>query len=586
MATKIGWRTFFVIAFLGGSIALILTRPIRLGLDLRGGTQVVLEASDTETVRVDRGTLERTVEVLRRRVDALGVSEPTLQASGDRRIIVELPGVSDPDEAIGVLGRTAQLTFHRVLGLADGPPPTPGAEDEPQSRDEDLVLPDEAGTPLRLGPATLTGDAVDDARATIQQDLGVQWTVQLRFRGDGSSQWAELTGEAACEAAGDPRRRIAIVLDREVISSPQVDPEVPCGEGISGGETVITGDFTEAEAKDLAALIQGGALPVPVEVVEQRTVGATLGDEAIRASTQAALIGAALTIIYMLVYYRFLGALAALALLAYAVISFGALIALGATLTLPGIAGFVLAVGMAVDANVLVFERMKEEHTAGRTVRSAAAAGFQRAWSAIADSNATTVLAAALLFFFASGAVRGFGITLTIGVLASMFSALVLTRVLVELSVRLRAIQERPGMLGLRVGERFRRWLEERRPDLVGHSRLWFSISLIALALAIAGLVVRGSASAWSSREAAWSSTRRRVRWSSRSSVPSWRRRVSPVRWCSRRGRATSRSGPDVSARLRRLGSRARCDPSVGTRRSSGRSSSAPRSAASSCGRR
>jgi SecD/SecF fusion protein len=490
MATKIGWRTFFVIAFLGGSVALILTRPVRLGLDLRGGTQIVLEASDTDTVRVDRGVVERTVEVLRRRVDALGVSEPTLQASGDRRIIVELPGVSDPDAAIRVLGRTAQLTFHRVLGLADGPPPTPGAEDDTPSGE--LVLPDEAGTPLRLGPAALTGDAVDDARANIQQDLGVRWTVQLRFRGNGATEWAELTGEAACEAAGDPRRRIAIVLDRDVISSPQVDPEVVCGQGISGGETVITGDFTEDEAENLAVLIRGGALPVPVEVVEQRTVGATLGDEAIRASTQAALIGAALTILYMIAYYRFLGALAALALGAYAVISFGTLLALGATLTLPGIAGFVLAVGMAVDANVLVFERIKEEHAAGRTVRSAAGAGFQRAWSAIADSNATTVLAAALLFLFASGAVRGFGVTLTIGVLASMFSSLVVTRVLVDLSVRARAVHERPGLLGLRVGERFRRWLEERRPDLVGHTRLWFAISLVALVLAIGGLTLRG----------------------------------------------------------------------------------------------
>lgn len=493
MPTKIGWRTFFVILLLGGSVALILTRPVRLGLDLRGGTQIVLEASDTEAVSVDRGTVELTVEVLRRRVDALGVTEPSLQASGERRIIVELPGVSDPDEAVRVLGRTAQLTFHRVLGLAD-PPRGAGTTGEGEGipPGEELILQDEAETSLQLGPPALTGDVVEDARAMIQQDLGVQWTVQLRFRGEGSAEWAELTREAACEAAGDPRRRIAIVLDRDVISSPEVDPEVPCGEGISGGETVITGDFTEAEAKDLAVLIQGGALPVPVEVVEQRTVGATLGDEAIRASTEAALIGAALTILYMLVYYRFLGGLAAIALLAYAVISFGALLALGATLTLPGIAGFVLAVGMAVDANVLVFERIKEEHAGGRSVRSAAAAGFQRAWSAIADSNATTVLAAALLFFFASGAVRGFGVTLTIGVLASMFSALVVTRVLVELSVRARAVHSRPGMLGLRVGERFRRWLDERRPDLVGHSRLWFSISLLALALAIGGLALRG----------------------------------------------------------------------------------------------
>ena len=496
MATKLGWRMFFVVLLLGGSIALILTRPVRLGLDLRGGTQIVLEASDTDAVAADGDTIDRTVEVLRRRVDALGVSEPTLQASGERRIIVELPGVTDPDEAIRVLGRTAQLTFHRVLGLAEGsaqPGPSPDAdeEDATERTGGELLVPDESGETLRLAAAALTGDGVADAQATIQQEFG-GWTVQLRFRGDGGDAWAEITGRAACEPLGDPRRRIAIVLDRDVISSPEVDETVLCEEGITGGETVITGSFTEVEARNLAVLIRGGALPVPVEVVEQRTVGATLGDRAIRTSVQAALIGAALTILYMLAYYRLLGVLAALALGAYAVIALGALLALGATLTLPGIAGFVLAVGMAVDANVLVFERIKEEHAEGRSVRSAGSAGFERAWSAIADSNATTVLAALLLFFFASGAVRGFGVTLTIGVLASMFSALVVTRVLVELSVRARALRERPGALGLGVGQRFRTWLDERRPDLVGHSRLWFTISLVALALAIAGLAFRG----------------------------------------------------------------------------------------------
>lgn len=506
MSANLGWRTFFVVLVLGASIALIVTRPVRLGLDLRGGTQIVLEARDTENVEVSGDVVERTVEVLRRRVDALGVTEPTLQASGSRRIIIELPGVSDPDEAIRVLGRTAQLTFHRVLGVEGGAPeagPSPGGDEEetpepgpspgPDEEDEQTgpVLPDESDTELRLGRAALTGEVVGDAQATIQQEFG-GWTVQLRFRGDGGDEWAQLTGRAACEPLGDPRRRIAIVLDDQIISSPEVDQSVLCEEGITGGETVITGNFNEDEARNLAVLIRGGALPVPVDIVEQRTVGATLGDAAIRASIQAALIGAALTILYMLVYYRLLGVLAALALGAYAVIAFGALLALGATLTLPGIAGFVLAVGMAVDANVLVFERIKEEHADGRSVRASGSAGFERAWSAIADSNATTLLAAILLFFFASGAVRGFGITLSIGVVASMFSALVVTRVLVELTVRTRRVRERPGLLGMGVGQRFRAWLEERRPNLVGHSRTWFTISLLALALAVAGLAFRG----------------------------------------------------------------------------------------------
>jgi SecD/SecF fusion protein len=268
--------------------------------------------------------------------------------------------------------------------------------------------------------------------------------------------------------------------------------DVQCRDGIPGGTTAITGQFSEREAKDLALLIRAGALPVPVEVVAQRTVGPTLGDAAIDASIKAAVIGAFLTILYMVVYYRLLGLLAALALGAYGLISFSALLALDATLTLPGIAGFVLAVGMAVDANVLVFERIKEERAAGATVRAAARNGFRRAWTAIADSNATTVLAAVLLFFYASGPVRGFGITLTVGVLVSMFSAVVLTRVLVDLVVSSRRLTARSGIFGLEVGGRAREWIDRRRPDLIGHWRRWLVVSLIGLLFAGAGLATRG----------------------------------------------------------------------------------------------
>jgi SecD/SecF fusion protein len=339
----------------------------------------------------------------------------------------------------------------------------------------------------------VTGEAVRDAQAVIDtQQLTSQWMVNVTFAGDGGREWEELTGDAACHPPGDPRRRIAIVLDREVISSPEVSPEIQCDVGIGGGTTSITGDFTDSEAKDLALLIRAGALPVPVEIVEQRTIGPTLGEAAIRASVFAALVGAALTLVYMVAYYRLLGALAALALLLYGLFSFAALTGIGATLTLPGIAGFVLAIGMAVDANVLVFERMKEEYAAGQRLGPAAANGFKRAWSAIADSNATTLLAAILLFFLASGAVKGFGITLTIGVAVSMFTALVVTRILVELVVRSGRLRARPALLGMHVGARFRRWVRERGPDIVGRRRTWFAVSSIVLALALAGLVTKG----------------------------------------------------------------------------------------------
>jgi SecD/SecF fusion protein len=275
--------------------------------------------------------VDRTLEVLRRRVDQLGVAEPSLQLSGEQRIIVELPGVQDPEQAVAVIGRTAQLTFHPVLSLQEPPEreqsSSPDRQDEraPGEGDErgELVLPDETGVRLRLDRAALTGEGIRDAQAVLQtQELAAEWMVQVSFAGDAGGDWADLTSEAACQPFGDSRRRVAIVLDREVISSPQVDPEVECGVGITGGTTVITGRFTEPEAKDLALLIRAGALPVPVEIVEQRSVGPSLGAAAIRASVEAALIGAALTILYMVVYYRLLGGLAAVALVVYAVLSF------------------------------------------------------------------------------------------------------------------------------------------------------------------------------------------------------------------------------------------------------------------------
>ncbi|MGH2699901.1 MAG: protein translocase subunit SecD [Actinomycetota bacterium] len=500
MKRGFGWRVVLALLVLGGSAVLVLTQPIRLGLDLRGGTQIVLEAQDTEERTVTPDTVGRTLEVMRRRVDQLGVSEPTLQESGDRRIIVELPGVTDPDEALEVIGRTAQLTFHPVLG--------PATEDETEEErernnrqrererareDDALVLPDEDGQRIRLDEARLDGDAVGDAQAIVDTSVAAAWQVSISFRGVGGDQWAELTGEAACEPPGSPRRRVAIVLDRDVLSSPQVDEQIECNVGIPPrGDTVITGDFTEAEAKDLALLIRAGALPVPVEVVEQRTVGPTLGDAAIDASIQAAIVGGALTIVYVIAYYQVLGLLAAVALLAYGVISYAALLAIGATLTLPGIAGFVLAIGMAVDANVLIFERGKEEFAEGRRLRTAMTRGFDKAWSAIADSNATTILAAVILFYFAAGAVRGFGITLVVGVVASLFSAVVITRVLVDLATRNRSLVERPGWFGMNTGGRLRRHFQERPFDIMSRSPLWFGLSLAIMVLAVAGLVTRG----------------------------------------------------------------------------------------------
>ncbi|GAA2276224.1 protein translocase subunit SecD [Nonomuraea roseoviolacea subsp. roseoviolacea] len=470
------WRAVVACAVIATAFILAFTLSPRLGLDLRGGTQLVFETRDSPTAKADSEATDRALDVLRRRADALGVVDPTLVRSGERRIIVELPGVLDPRQAAEVIGRTAQLAFHPVRGAA-GP-----------AEQGDTVLPDESGTRLRLGPVAVSGDAVTDAAARSDPQQGPGWFVTVDFRDAGA--WQRLTGAAACEAPGDPKRRVAIVLDREIISSPQVDPSVACRAGMPGGSTRITGSFTQQEADELAVLIKGGALPVPLTLVEQRTVGPTLGEQAIEASAKAGVAGLALTTLFIVVVYRVVGLLAAVALAAYGLISYAALLALGATLTLPGLAGFVLAIGMAVDANVLVFERAREEYgrRPGRGLRAALDRGFRHAWSAIADSGITTLVAAGLLFWLASGPVRGFGVTLAIGVLASLVSAMLITRVLVHLA----AGRLSPRLCGLGRAGWVRTWVVRRGPDLMARGRLWLGLAGVLTAAAVAGLVLHG----------------------------------------------------------------------------------------------
>lgn len=498
-------RVVLAVVVLAVSGWLAATRPPRLGLDLRGGTQIVLETRDGEFAKANAATTDDTLEVLRRRVDELGVTEPSLTRSGDRRIIVELPGLTDPAEAVRVIGRTAQLTFHPVLGVASAQPspsmtapPSPAGTPAPSvtappAAETEIVLPAEDGRRLRLGPAAVSGQQVQGADAATGQFHG--WEVNIEFRDGGTRAWRALTSKAACAPVGDPARRVAMVLDQEIISSPQVDGDVACDVGISGSSTRITGSFSEAEAKNLALLIRAGGLPVPVEIIEQRMVGPTLGKDAIEASAQAAVIGMIATIAFIVAVYRLVGGVAAVALISYGLISYAALVAFGATLTLPGLAGFVLAIGMAVDANVLVFERAREEYAtkgAKRSLRSALRSGFTHAWSAIADSNVTTLLAAGLLFYLSSGPVRGFGITLSIGVLASMFTALVVTRALASPLVGRSWLARRPGWSGLGDIGWARRTLQARNPDIMGRRRVWLAVSVVATVLALSGVGVRG----------------------------------------------------------------------------------------------
>ncbi len=477
-----GWRLVASLLVIAGSIYIVSTTQPRLGLDLRGGTQIVYEIQTSEGAPADPDVVARTVEVLRRRVDAVGMTEPNIQGSGDNRIIVELPGVSNPDEAIEVIGRTAQLGFHPVIDYAT---------EDTEPGDGEQVIADEQGELILVGPAALDGNDVGAANPFFEPTSGA-WVVTLEFAGDGPEAWADVTGAAACFPNGTPANRIAILLDGAVISSPGVASDVACDVGITGGQAILTGAFDQDSSTELALLIRAGALPVPISIVEQGTIGPTLGETAIDASLTAALIGAALTLLYMILYYRLLGVVASVSLAIYALVTAAVLLAMGATITLPGIAGFVLAIGMAVDANVLIYERSKEEFDAGIGVRDAAQAGFVRAWSAIADSNMTTLLAAGLLFIFASGGVRGFGVTLSIGVIVSMFTALVVTRVLVDLITKTRFVQDRPGLLGLTVGKRLREWFAEHKPNLIGRRKLLFGIAGAAIVLSFVGMFARG----------------------------------------------------------------------------------------------
>ncbi|GAB6897818.1 protein translocase subunit SecD [Kineosporia succinea] len=499
-------RAIVAIAVVATSLFVALTMSPRLGLDLRGGTQIVLEGKSTDTVQVNAEATDRALSVLRNRIDALGVTDPTVTRSGENRIIIELPGVQDPREAAEVVGRTAQLTFHPVVSTDPAPVAAEGEEAEGEEATQEKLeegqqrLVDEDGQPLVVGPSVMTGEGVGDAAGVTDPTRGGGWFVTIDFKAAGGDAWRQLTADAACALPGDPQRRIAIVLDDEVISSPQVDPSITCDVGMTGNSTEITGQFSAEQAQDLAVLIKGGALPIPVEVIEQRTVGPTLGADAIDASIKAAVIGLILTGLFITLVYRVVGFLATLALACYALISYAFLVFLGATLTLPGLAGFVLAIGMAIDANVLVFERAREEFGAvpkekrqGRgALPGALKTGFDKAWTAIIDTNVTTLLAAALLFFLATGPVRGFGVTLSIGVIASMVSALIVARVLTEWAVRRTLLRKRPGISGLAGNGRLRRWLETSGPDLMRRGGLWMAISCAIVVLSVTGILVRG----------------------------------------------------------------------------------------------
>ena len=383
------WNEFgkfliIALAIIGGFCVYIspLSNSIKQGLDLQGGTHVVLQAVDTPELKVDDDAVNRSVKIIERRVNELGLTEPVIQRQGKDRIIVELPGVKDPEKAIAMLGRTAMLQF----------------------KDES-------------GKVVLTGSDLKDAKAQVSQ--GNQAVVGLEFSDEGGKKFADLT-------ARNVGKKIAIELDGEVLTAPVVQ------EAITGGHAQISGSRNVEEAEHLAILLRSGSLPVKIEVLENRTVGPTLGQDSKDKSIKAFSIGIIGVFVFMLLFYRLAGIVADVALLLYVMLLLLVMRYLGATLTLPGIAGIILSVGMAVDANVLIFERFKEEVKRGKTLRSAMDSGFSRAIVTILDSNLTTIMAAAVLFYLGTGPIKGFAVTLALGTLLSMFTAVTVTKFLLR----------------------------------------------------------------------------------------------------------------------------------------------------------
>jgi preprotein translocase subunit SecD len=393
---------------------------LRLGLDLQGGTRIVLEAERRPGVEVTPDKVDAAMRVIENRIDALGVAEPLLQRQGQDRILVEFPGLQDPQRAKELIGRTALLEFvdtdHQSLPR--------GAEWLPDNRR--VRMPD--GQVVNLPKkVVVTGADLRDARAEFNQQ-SLQWLVRFRFAGEGARKFEEHTGRSIGEY-------LTIVLDNRVLSSPVIRARIP-------GEGVIEGSFTAEEARDLAILLRGGALPVPVRPVEERTVGPTLGRDSIERSLRAGWVAVVAVVLFVTAYYRLPGFLASLSLALYGLLLVALFSLLGATLTLPGIAGVILSFGMAVDGNVIIFEKLKEELRAGKTLRAAVTAGWRRGLVTILDSNVTTLIGAAVLLWLGTGPIRGFAVTLSLGVVVSMFTAIVVTRWLVELCADL-GLQDR-----------------------------------------------------------------------------------------------------------------------------------------------
>ncbi|MBI5101674.1 MAG: protein translocase subunit SecD [Nitrospirae bacterium] len=410
-------------------------------LDINSSGQgLVLKISSKEVTRIKDNAVDQALETIRNRVDQFGVAEPTIHRQGENEIVVQLPGVKDPRRAIDLVGRTAQLEFKLVddeSPLASELPQSvaPGEEDNVLAQFADKVPADnqilfekrvnkETGVatkfPLLLKKqAALTGNLLSEAKVSLDSRFSEPY-VSISFNTEGAKLFEEITG-------ANKKKRLAIILDNTIYSAPVIQ------EKIAGGNAQITGSFSMDDAKDLSIVLKAGALPAPLKMLQNVTVGPSLGEDSIQAGTMAGIIGTIAVVLFMIIYYRLSGVIADFALLLNIILLFGAMASLNATLSMPGIAGIILAIGMAVDSNVLMFERIRDEIRSGKPPRSAVDSGYKKAFWTIFDAHVTTLITAAVLFQFGTGPIKGFAVTLSLGVIINLYTALIGTKAVFDL---------------------------------------------------------------------------------------------------------------------------------------------------------
>ncbi|NQT89648.1 MAG: protein translocase subunit SecD [Candidatus Omnitrophica bacterium] len=481
MHKNLKWKVLLILVIIGLSLwslwpplsikdkagDIIREGKINLGLDLQGGMHLVMKVDTSKlSPKEADGAPERALEVIRNRIDQFGVKEVSIAAQGKDGIVVQLPGVTDRDRALELIGQTALLEFRLVssdpekLKEALSSKVPEGYELKETEDGEKLIL-EEAGE--------VTGADLVNAIVKFDQSAFNQPIVGITFNKEGARKFAKLTGE-------NTGRRLAIVLDGVVKSAPVIKERIP------GGEGVIQGRFSPEEANDLAIVLRAGALPAPVMIEEERTVGPLLGRDSIIGGIRAIAIGACLVFLFMIIYYLLAGVVAVIALVFSLIIILGVMGYFHFTLTLPGIAGLILTLGMAVDANVLIYERIREELRSGKTVRSAIATGYQKAFSAIIDSNLTTLIAAVLLFQFGTGPIRGFAMTLTIGIFASLFTSLFVTRTIFQL------LSLSPNFKTIRM----LRWIKDTKINFIAKRKVCYGISISIILIGLTIFTMRG----------------------------------------------------------------------------------------------